>query len=373
MTYKVTFRAAFIVCVISLIYAPAASARGYTEIADFKARLPIHVLGSSSQTPAGFSPSTVKRIYNLPQSGGHGTIAIIAAYDDKQIENDLAVFDRQFDLPSCTVSNGCLEKHLMQSKTSDDSGWDMETSLDVEWSHAIAPNAKILLVAAHTASGTNLLSAIDYARSRMDVVAVSMSWGGPEFSTEVSLDGHFISNFGATFFASSGDNGSGVSWPAVSSNVVGVGGTVVNLQQGGSVRELAWNGSGGGISRFEKQPGFQSDYNIPKASKMRAVPDVAYNASPTSGFSIYKSSTSGKGAWYVVGGTSAGAPQWAAIKSLGLSADNAKFYSDKAGSGNKSYFRDITSGSNGDCSYYCDARKHYDYVTGLGSPLTIKF
>lgn len=371
MTSKVIVLAAFIAFNVASVQ--SVQARGYTKIDDFKARPPIHIFGASSQTPAGFSPFEIKKVYNLPPSGGSGTIAIIAAYNDKQIENDLAVFDRQFSLPSCTVLNGCLEKHLMQSKISDDSDWDIETSLDVEWSHAIAPNAKILLVAAKTASGTNLLSAIDYATSRADVVAVSMSWGGPEFSTEASLDNHFVSNFGATFFASSGDNGAGVSWPAVSPNVVGVGGTVVNLSQGGSIRELAWSGSGGGVSQFEKQPSFQNGYNIPKAANRRAVPDVAYNASPTFGFSIYKSSTNGKGAWYVVGGTSAGAPQWAAIKALGLSADNAKFYADKAGSGNKNYFRDITRGSNGDCSYYCDARKHYDYVTGLGSPLTVKF
>ena len=101
---------------------------------------------------------------------------------------------------------------------------------------------------------------------------------------------------------------------------------------------------------------------------MRAIPDVSYDADPHSGYSIYV-----KGKWYVVGGTSAGAPQWAAIQSLGLSASNANFYSDKASAGNASFFRDITSGTNGDCGYYCQARKHYDYVTGLGSPLTIHF
>jgi hypothetical protein len=101
---------------------------------------------------------------------------------------------------------------------------------------------------------------------------------------------------------------------------------------------------------------------------MRAIPDVAYDADPASGFSIYKS-----GKWYVVGGTSAGAPQWAAIQSLGLSASNSNFYPDKAGSSSNRFFRDIISGTNGDCKYFCDARKRYDYVTGLGSPLTVKF
>src|SRR5258708_20797245 len=106
---------------------------------------------------------------------------------------------------------------------------------------------------------------------------------------------------------------------------------------------------------------------------MRAIPDVAYDADPASGFSVYRSSGTSKQNWYVFGGTSAGAPQWAAIKSLGRSATNDNFYTDKATDANGAFFRDITSGSNGDCSYYCTARKHYEYVTGLGSPLTVNF
>ena len=101
---------------------------------------------------------------------------------------------------------------------------------------------------------------------------------------------------------------------------------------------------------------------------MRAIPDVAYNADPESGFSVY---TNGK--WYVVGGTSDAAPQWAAIQSLGLSAINKKLYADKDSENFSNYFRDIVSGKNGDCKYYCQARKHYDYVTGLGSPVTVNF
>jgi subtilase family serine protease len=101
---------------------------------------------------------------------------------------------------------------------------------------------------------------------------------------------------------------------------------------------------------------------------MRAIPDVAYDADPASGFPIVRA-----GVWHTVGGTSAGAPQWAAIAALGTGAKNSNFYSDKASSSHSSYFKDITSGANGTCSYYCDARSHYDYVTGLGSPLTVRF
>ena len=105
---------------------------------------------------------------------------------------------------------------------------------------------------------------------------------------------------------------------------------------------------------------------------MRAVPDVSYNADPRNGFSVYHTNGTKK-KWYVLGGTSAGAPQWAAIHALGLSATLPKLYSDKSSASSEQFFRDIKSGSNGDCTYYCTARAHYDFVTGLGSPLTTKF
>ncbi len=353
---------------------PLVNANASYRFANFKAHPPVHIHGQAGASPVGLTPVQIKTVYHLPQTGGAGTVAIIGAYDDKTIEQDLGVFSKQFGLPDCTTANGCFEKHLMSKTVKSDSGWAMETSLDVEWVHAIAPQAKILLVSATTPSGTNLLNAIDYARGRSDVVSVSMSWGGAEFSDETTLDQHFVSDHGVTFFASSGDNGAGVSWPAVSPNVVGVGGTTLNLSSGGALNsESAWNGSGGGVSAYENEPDFQKNYTIAKAGGKRAVPDVSYNADPASGFAIYKTTGKSKKGWYTVGGTSAGAPQWAAIKALGNSADNQKFYTDKASTGQAAFFRDIKSGTNGGCGYYCDARKRYDYVTGLGSPLTMKF
>ena len=365
-----------IILFVSLfIFFPSFSkAQAAYRFANFKGRPPIHQFGGVSSSPLGLSPAQIKHAYNLPASGGNGVIAIIGAYDDKTIEQDLNVFSEQFSLPACTTSNGCFTKHVM-GKAGSNSGWAMETSLDVEWSHAIAPQAKILLVEAKTPSGQNLLDAIDYARKIPGVVAISMSWGGAEFSDEVSLDNHFVDGSGKiTFFASSGDNGSGASWPAASPNVVAVGGTQLSFSKTGVVSsETAWSGSGGGISAYELEPQQQIDYAITKTNGHRAIPDVAYNGAPQSGFSIYKTTGKSKKGWYVVGGTSAGAPQWTAIKALGLSADNSKFYADKASVNNASFFRDIKSGTNGDCGYYCQARKHYDYVTGLGSPLTINF
>jgi subtilase family serine protease len=344
------------------------------RFSSFKGKPPIHIKTSGGKSPSGITPSEIKKIYNLPAAGGAGTISIIDAYDDATIEKDLGVFDIAYGLSACTVKNGCLEKHLMATSTKTDNGWALETSLDVEWAHAMAPQAKILLVEAKTPSGANLLSAIDYAADRKDVVSVSMSWGGDEFSDELSYDSHFTSKYGAAFFASSGDDGAGVSWPAVSPSVVGVGGTSLALTASGTlVSEAAWSGSGGGVSAYEIQPDYQKSYSVPKAKGMRAVPDVSYDADPASGYAVYKTTGSSKNGWYTVGGTSAGAPQWAAIYALGHSATLANMYADKASTSTLKFFRDIASGSNGTCKYYCDARKRYDYVTGLGSPLTVNF
>jgi subtilase family serine protease len=360
----------FVISIIGIITGclPSQAFAAY-HFSNYKGTPPIHLYGSTSKTPKGMTPAMVKRAYGLPASGGEGTIAIIGAYDDASIESDLAVFDAQFGLAACTTKNGCLEKHAMSSTIKTNSNWNLETTLDVEWAHAIAPNAKILLVEATTPSGANFLSAIDYAAKRKDVVSVSMSWGGAEFPEEVSLDSHFKSVSGATFFASSGDNGTGASWPAASPLVVGVGGTTLNLSSTGSfISETAWAGSGGGISAYEVEPSYQKGYSIPKAGGMRAIPDVSYDADAATGFPIYRA-----GVWRLAGGTSAGAPQWAAIAALGTGANNNNFYSDKATTNANNYFRDIKSGTNGDCGYLCTARSHYDYVTGLGSPLTVAF
>jgi len=355
------------VFVLGISFAPTAQAAYH--FGNFHGRPPIHILAGTSKMPQGVTPAEIKNVYHLPAGGGHGTIVIVGAYDDATIEADLAAFNKQFGLRTCTSANGCFAKHKMSAKMNSDSNWNMEMTLDVEWAHAIAPDANIVLVEAATPSGANLVKAVDYAASIKDASAISMSWGGTEFPEELSYDSHFASVSGAPFFASSGDNGTGASWPAASPKVVAVGGTSLAFSAKGLFKkETAWTGSGGGVSAYEKEPSFQTDYSIPKAGGMRAIPDVAYNADPSSGFSIVCGGT-----WYVVGGTSAGAPQWAAIATLGNGAANTNFYADKSSAANASYFRDITSGTNGSCGYLCTARKHYDYVTGLGSPLTVRF
>ena len=309
------------------------------------------------------TPSQIISAYNLNSTtGGAGTtIAIIDAYNDPTIQADLANFSSYFDLPPAN-----LVMHKMTSNITVNGDWALETSLDVEWAHAIAPNATILLVEATTNNFNDLFAAISYATQYPGVVAVSMSWGASEFSGETSYDSYFTAP-GITFFASSGDNGAGVIYPSSSPYVVGVGGTTLNIANGQVTSETAWNGSGGGVSAYEPVPTYQTSYGLNYTG--RAVPDVSYDANPYTGFVVYDSTPyDGESGWWGVGGTSAGAPQWAAIQALGLSANNNNFYLDAKSANYSSYFRDITVGSNG-----YPATVGYDLVTGLGSPLTTNY
>jgi subtilase family serine protease len=300
----------------------------------------------------------------LPSTGGNGTIAIVDAYDCPTIESDFISFSQQFGLPTTN-----FEKHKMADSIEVVVSWALEIALDVQWAHAIAPDAHILLVEAVNSSWPSLLEAVDYATSRPDVVAVSMSWGDEEFPTQSSYNYHFNNDNGVAFFAASGDESS-VIWPASSPNVVAVGGTTLVLDaEGAVIFESAWSKSGGGVSVYEEQPQYQADYNVSGVNGMRSVPDVSYNADPLFGVSVYLSTSyGGQTGWFTLGGTSAGTPQWAAIHSLGLSASHNNLYQD-AKNNSTLYFRDITSGSNGRYA----AASGYDMVTGLGSPITHNF
>ena len=311
-----------------------------------------------------YYPADIKAAYGLPPDGGSGTIAIIDAYDNPNVASDLAAFSTYNHLPAAN-----FQKVKMSAFTIGNTNWGMEIALDVQWAHAIAPQAKILLVEARTASLTDLLSAVNYARNQPDVVAISMSWGGSEFSGQTTYNSYFTSNYGAVFFASSGDSGGVISWPSSSANVISVGGTTLTNEAGGYT-ESAWSGSGGGVSAYEPAPSYQakalSDASL--GSQLRATPDVSYNADPNTGFAVYDTYMSSPG-WYVVGGTSAGAPQWAAIQALGKSVTTANIYNTYASSYYPADFRDVTSGSSGSYS----AIPNYDLCTGIGSPLTTNF
>jgi subtilase family serine protease len=331
----------------------------------------------------GFGPSQIAHAYGFDQitfngvtGDGRGqTIAIIDAYDQPNIVSDLAAFDSAFGIaapPKFTRVNQTGGTSYPGSNTS----WGLETSLDVEWAHAMAPGANILLVEATTNNWSDLFTAIDYARSQANVAVVSMSFGGLEWSGENSYDSHFTTpsgHNGVTFIASSGDSGSSgaPNYPSVSPNVLAVGGTQLTLDSSNNwSSETGWSGSGGGISAYEAQPGYQNGV-VTQSTKWRTVPDVAYNASGSSPFGVYD--TSGYGGWIAVYGTSAGAPQWASLIAIadqgraansqgtldGFSQTLPKLYSIA-----QTDFHDITTGSNGGYS----AGQGYDLVTGRGTP-----
>ncbi|HZT32520.1 MAG TPA: S53 family peptidase [Bryobacteraceae bacterium] len=318
----------------------------------------------------------MQRIYGfnqVPNQGQGQVIAIVDAYDDPNAEADLGVFTQQFNLPPCTTANGCFQKiYAAGTPPPVDSNWALEISLDVQWAHAIAPQAKILLVEGASATDVELYRAVDVAVQNGAHV-VSMSWGGTEYLGQLLADAHFNVK-GVTFVASSGDFGNfgGVSYPATSPLVVGVGGTTLVLGQiGNYLYETAWSDSTGGLSLFETEPSYQASA---QQFGKRGTPDVAYNGDPATGVAVYDSvPISGAYGWYQVGGTSAGAPQWSALFAIANSVrvSAGKNTLDKPQFGMylaPSLYHDIILGTNGECGYICNARAGYDFVTGLGSP-----
>lgn len=336
---------------------------------------PIHIKNSATPTyQNGYNPSQIRKAYGLDKlsaTGANQTVAIVDAYGSPTIQNDLQTFSNQFGLPSANLS--IVYPNGKPAKT--DGGWALETSLDVEWVHAIAPAAKIMLVVAKSASTTNLLSAIDYATSNGAQV-VSNSWGGSEFSGEGSYDSHF-QHTGVVYVASSGDNGSGVSWPASSPYVLSVGGTNLQLDSTGTyLGETGWSGSGGGKSTYESRPSYEDLWQSVVGAQ-RGNPDVAWDADPNTGVAVYDSTLdSGQKGWFQVGGTSFGSPCWAALIALAnqgrtspLTSLNtiSTLYSTAGTTGSSGYtndYHDITGGSNGGFS----SQAGYDLVTGIGSP-----
>lgn len=247
----------------------------------------------------------------IPGNGAGETIALIEAYHDPSLAADLHVFDQANHLadPNLTVVN--------QAGAKTNSTWASEESLDVEWAHAIAPGADILVVEARSQALTDLLSAVDTARSSPGVVAISMSWGFSEMAGEASYDTHFTTpagHAGITFVAASGDNGlrAGAEYPAASPDVLAVGGTTLNLGDAGNyLSETAWQDSGGGYSLYEPEPGYQDAI---QSTGYRSTSDVAFDGNPNTGVTVYETPPhGGAGAWQTVGGTSLGTPAWAAI------------------------------------------------------------
>ncbi len=372
-----------------------------------------------------YGPDQIQRAYGIKsfldkgQNGAGRTIVIIDAFGSPTINDDLALFDSAFNLPTPNFTTIDMPGLAPFDPTNADQvGWSGETSLDVEWAHAVAPGANIVLVVAKSDNDSDILDATQYVLDHNLGDVLSQSYGEGEVCMDPALvarqhkifDG--LSAKGVTLFASSGDNGAGqpscdgsgglfksASTPASDPDVTGVGGTQLNASQvvitngvitdpGGTyIGETAWNegvgsASGGGFSVLYKQPDFQAP--VVKDSNMRAVPDVAYNAAVQGGVIGFWGVPFGLGAAFRFGGTSAGSPQWAGLTAItdqvaGGRVGNINKTLYKLGKKNQgAYFHDVTTGDNsvaadpttpGTPITGFSATAGFDEVTGWGSPI----
>ena len=311
------------------------------------------------KTATGCNPNSV----SVNPTGGSKMIAIVDAYDAPNAASDLAVFSAQFGLPAANFQT----VYASGSRPAYDSGWEMEESLDVQWAHAMAPGAAIVLVEAASSSFADLMAAEDVASNMVNAAGggeVTNSWGGGEFPGETGYDSHFT-KANVVYFASSGDN-PGTSWPGTSPNVVSAGGTTVRRtpSTGAFLSEYPWESAGGGISWYEARPSYQSAVSS-TVGKFRGVPDVSFDANPTTGVWVLDSDMGG---WFIVGGTSVSSPSLAGIiNSAGsfrasTNAELTTMYGNRAAT---SYFRDVATGYCGPYAGYSGGNG-WDFCTGIG-------
>jgi kumamolisin len=317
------------------------------------------VYGLVKPIVAGCNPNAV----TANPSGGSKMIAIVDAYDAPNAAADLATFSTQFGLPAASFQ----VVYASGTKPAYDAGWEIEESLDVQWSHAMAPDAKIVLVEAASNNNSDLLAAEDVASKMVNAAGggeVSNSWGGPEFAGETSYDSHFV-RANVVFFASSGDS-PGTIWPGTSPNVVSAGGTTVrrNPYTGKYMSEYPWDSAGGGVSEYESAPSYQSAISS-IVGTARGIPDLSFDSNPITGVWV---EVSQQGGWYIVGGTSVAAPSLAGIINLAGSfeaSSNAELTKIYGSLGVAADLRDITTGYCGPYAGYSGV-KGWDFCTGVG-------
>lgn len=383
-------------------------------------------LGSTT-VPLCYSPQQIRRAYDVQPlldagiTGKGRSIVIVDAYQSPTLVSDVKLFDKTFGLKDPKL-NIIAPFGLKAFDSTDPNATSFagEISLDVEWAHAIAPDATINLVLANPADNAlrsqldSLISASQYAVTNNlgDVLSLSVGIGETCYSpTEISK-WHKV--FAAArlkkiaAFVSSGDSGAaalqcdsagnpvgigqGVEYPASDPLVSGVGGTTLLATQAGVYRnEKAWNtasvnggATGGGLSSLFARPAYQS--GVLGVGKKRGVPDIAYNADPGTGFPVVVSSlVPGSTLLIPVGGTSAGAPQVAAIAALSdqlalrrLGFLNGAFYRISASAVYHKGFHDITTGNNTFTAQNGSGKAvtipgfaagpGWDPVTGVGTP-----
>ncbi len=344
----------------------------------------------------GCRPSTGGTLH---PAGGWGAIALVDAYDNPNAAADLATFSANFGLPAASFTKVCANGNGSCTSCPGNVGWGLEEDLDIQWAHAMAPQAKIYLVEGCSNSYTDLLYAEYVAGGLVNAAGggdISNSWGSGEFSGETSDDNYFYRYYwkNITYFASAGDSGLGAQYPSSSPWVVSAGGTRVNRAANQNfLSESCWSGSGGGTSTYElwQSPpdilngmgpwsGYQYELfgGYPYNPGNRATPDFSFDSDPASGVYVYDSY--GYGGWVIVGGTSVASPSLAGIVNIANNrlgqappgggkyhtGENNLLYSQlNTKTAYAANFRDVTTGSNG-----ASAGVGWDYCTGLGTPRT---
>jgi subtilase family serine protease len=361
-----------------------------------------------------YGPKQIRRAYNIQSVLDEGmrgqgrTIVIVDAYQSPTIVHDLATFDSVFALPNPAL-NIIAPDGLTPFNPNDPNqvGWSGEITLDVEWSHAVAPDATIDLVLAKSSNDPDILSVTKYAVDNNLGPVISQSFGEGETCADPNLlqaEHKVFKDATAkhiTLLASSGDQGAAqptcdgssfflsASTPASDPLVTGVGAThlAADPHSGAYLGETAWNdsfgASGGGFSTVYRRPNFQEDA---VQNEQRGVPDVAYNGDVNGGvLTVWSSSGSGANLVFIFGGTSAGSPQWAGIIALGnqlagyrLGFLNKAIYRVGASASYTRAFHDIVIGNNTfvgtDASGKTitilgyNTRRGWDPVTGWGTP-----
>ncbi len=355
-----------------------------------------------TSTPAGcYGPDQMRAAYGTQSfidqglTGAGKTIVIIDAYGSSTIDSDLAIFDTAWGLPAPSFTK-IAPFGIDPTSFANKVGWSGETTLDVEWAHAVAPGANITLVLAKSNDDQDILDATQYALDHKLGDVLSQSYGEAEQCVDPTLAANQHKVFDAmvaqgwTLFASSGDDGSdqptcdgsslfqAASNPASDPDVTAVGGTTLTADgnTGAYQSETTWNDAfgagGGGLSVLFKRPDFQAP--VVKNSKMRAEPDVSYNAAVIPGVltAWQQEGLRPAGTFFRFGGTSAGSPQWAALTAItdqlaGGRVGNINKTLYKLGKKDQGkYFHDIADGSNNGAF---TATPGFDEATGWGSPI----
>ena len=320
------------------------------------------------QLVAGPAGCPITTSTNVP-TGGIGAIALVDAGYYPTAQSDLDTFDAQFGIPNTTV-NQVWPGKTRPPVYGDSGNWGIEEALDIEWAHAMAPQAKLFLVVSKlcnvgecaTDPTWQAITLAGQLVARNGGGVVSMSFGD---YGEQKIERHYDKYFtqpGVVYFAASGDDGLGVSfYPTASPNVVSVGGTYFNRDPNGNFINEVYGGGGGDISPYEPRPAYQNGISQ-IVGKYRGFPDVASDFCCTS--IVYQ------GGWYEVAGTSWATPTFAGIVNTAGSQQQSTFdeltmmYNELANPTEyAAYFNDITEGAP-QCAV------GWDICAGIGSPKT---